>query len=162
MRGQIRPTGQSQLTPALHWGQSHLFQRHVESYLPSYLKASSASPSALSSSQSPVDRAPCQLSHWRLHYGPCICSSVLFAVPVTGFCLSVSYLCTPVSSAPKAVDLPATMLLGLLLILVASSQVPSLFDCLHSFLHSCIRLALIEKALGEQLLCARKGPHRAQ
>lgn len=68
--GQICPTGQSWLTPALNWGQSHLSKGHVESYLPSYLKTSSASPSALSSSQSPVDQAPCHLSHWRYTTAP--------------------------------------------------------------------------------------------
>lgn len=52
------------------WGQSHLSKRQVESYLSSYLKTSSASPSALNSSQKLVDWASCQLSHWRLHYGP--------------------------------------------------------------------------------------------
>ena len=74
----------------------------------------------------------------------------------------MSHLCTPVASALKAVYLPATILLGMLLISVDSTQVPSLFDLIHSFLHTCINLAFTYKALGEQLLCARKGPCRAQ
>lgn len=53
------------------------------------------------------------------------------------------------------------MLLGRLFILVAPTQVPSFFDLIHSFLHTCIQLAFIRKALGEQLLGARKCLHRA-
>lgn len=84
VEGEIRPTGHSWLAPALHWDQSDLFKSQVTSCSLSCLKAFSASPSAPSSSQSPVDLAPCQLSHWRLHYSPCIiCGSVLFAIPRT-------------------------------------------------------------------------------
>lgn len=84
VEGEICPTGHSWLAPALHWDQSDLFKSQVTSCSLSCLKAFSASPSAPGSSQSLVDLAPCQLSHWRLHYGPCIiCGSVLFAIPRT-------------------------------------------------------------------------------
>lgn len=78
--------------------------------------------------------------------------AVLFRLQFLSLILSVSYLCIPVLSTLKAVNIPAIMLLGLLLILVAPTQVPSFFDLIHSFLHTCIQLAFIRKALGEQLL----------
>lgn len=50
----------------------------------SYLKSFTASLSAPSSSQSPVDLAPYQLSHCRWHCAPCsVCNTIVFAVPGT-------------------------------------------------------------------------------
>lgn len=93
VEGQICPRGHNCLAPALHWGQSDLSERQVESYLLSYLKTLSASSSVLRSSQSPVDLAPCQLSHWTLYYAPCIiCNSVSFAVTTCPLAQKVIYI----------------------------------------------------------------------
>lgn len=124
VEGQICPRGHNWLAPALHWGQSDLSERQVESYLLSYLKTLSASSSVLRSSQSPVDLAPCQLSHWTLYCAPCIiCSSVLFAV-------------TTCPLAQKTIYCPTTGLLGMQHIFVESSQGPSFPDFTDSFVPS--------------------------
>lgn len=103
MEDQICPIGHSWLDPALHWGQSDLSKRQVESYSLSYLKTSSASPSALSSSQSPVGPAPCQLSHWTLHEVPCmICSSILLAVPRAHGCICLCHIFAHLSPSLEA------------------------------------------------------------
>ena len=70
----------SLLALALHWDENDLSKSQVQLYLLSCLKAFTVFLSAPSSSQSPVDMAPCQLSHWRLHYAPWRICSMIYLV----------------------------------------------------------------------------------
>lgn len=154
VEGQICPTGHTWLVPALRWGQSDLSKRLVEPYLLSYSKTFSASPSALLLPK-PRGAGPLPVPAGPARAAPSCLQSPGHVVLSIG--LIPSHTC-PLS--PEGCLSSCPRLLGMQLISVDPAPAPFLSDGPHSLLHARIHVAVPCKALGEQLLCARKGLYR--